>query len=448
MAPSSYPFELVAEFGTLLARPDTMRIGSVMTTSALLELIANGEDSGVEFKRDDLQPQDLARELVAFANLAGGRVLLGVEDDGAITGIQRAEAAIQQWIAGVCRDKIRPELAPYISFVRGLPGDRTVAVIQVERGLTAHHLWHNQHHRWFLRIGNTCREPSQEELARLFQQRGHLRPEIQPVSGTSMADLDRRRLEEYFVAIRQQEAPDSGDDAGWTQLLLNTEFLHEGDEVIPATLAGLLLFGVRPSRYLPHAGIDATVFRGQEKYYDILDQARFRAPLVRLGSNGSAAPSAIRHDGVVEQAMLLLKRHLSREGLEPGEGARSVYWDYPPDALREVLVNALVHRDYLLTATAIEISIYSDRVEVVSPGRLPNGITPARMRAGCRAARNQLIKDAMADYRYREHLGMGIPRKVIRLMREHNHTEPEFVAGDEQLTVVLRKGTGASGPRA
>jgi ATP-dependent DNA helicase RecG len=87
------------------------------------------------------------------------------------------------------------------------------------------------------------------------------------------------------------------------------------------------------------------------------------------------------------------------------------------EAVREAVVNALVHRDYLLSSTDIELSIYDDRMEIVSPGRLPNGITPARMLTGCRAARNQLIKDVMRDYRYLEHSGMGVPRKIVKCMR-------------------------------
>ena len=104
----------------------------------------------------------------------------------------------------------------------------------------------------------------------------------------------------------------------------------------------------------------------------------------------------------------------------------------------ETVVNAIVHRDYLLSGTDIELSIYADRLEVVSPGRLPNGVTPERMRVGC-STRNELLKDVMRDNGYLEHMGMGIPRKIIRGMREHNGTEPDLVADDEQFTVRLWK---------
>lgn len=109
--------------------------------------------------------------------------------------------------------------------------------------------------------------------------------------------------------------------------------------------------------------------------------------------------------------------------------------------MREAIVNALIHRDYLLSSTDVEISIFADLLEVISPGRLPNGITPDSMRAGTRAARNQLLKDVMRDYRYLELMGMGVPRKIIRLMREQNGTETDLVPDNERFMVRLWKKT-------
>ena len=107
--------------------------------------------------------------------------------------------------------------------------------------------------------------------------------------------------------------------------------------------------------------------------------------------------------------------------------------------MREGIVNAMVHRDYLLSSTDIELSIYEDRLEIVSPGRLPNGITPARMISGCRAARNQLLKDVMRDYNYLEHMGMGVPRKIVAGMKAFNDTEPQLIVGEEVFTLILQR---------
>jgi ATP-dependent DNA helicase RecG len=125
------------------------------------------------------------------------------------------------------------------------------------------------------------------------------------------------------------------------------------------------------------------------------------------------------------------------------DGARrKERYAYPVEAIREAIVNAVVHRDYLLSATNIELSIYSDRIEIISPGKLPNGITPERMRVGCRASRNQLIKDVMRDYGYLEHMGMGVPRKIIKSMQEQNGTEPDLIEEGERFTVRLYERQG------
>ena len=284
----------------------------------------------------------------------------------------------------------------------------------------------------------------------------------------SIADLDRRRLEDYFTQIRQQDTPASTPsdqwrretaawardqdqehwrslvdykeqewraerEADWVSLLVNTEVLDDGDRQ-PATVAGLLLFGSNPSRYLPQAKIDAAAYLGTEKDYDAGERCTLRGPIVRLQDAGGA----ILEPGLVERAVAFVRRNIDTVRLEDGV-RRQARWDYPEDAVREAVVNAIVHRDYLLSGTDIELSIYLDRLEVVSPGRLPNGITPARMRSGCRSARNELLKDVMRDYGYPEHMGMGIPRKIMRSMRDHNGTDPELVETDEGFLLRLWK---------
>ena len=396
------------------------------TRTELLEIIANGENSGVEFKRDDLRTQDLAKELVAFSNLEGGMVLLGVEDDGTITGLTRQD--LEEWVMSVCRDKIRPAIVPLFEVVRNVEDNNDVAIVRVTRGYDVHALWHNNTNRYLMRVGTQSREASQEELARLFQQRGTIRAELRPVSGATLANLDRRRLRNYFGDIRQQDVPADGDEEAWLALLINTEIMTEEG----VTVGGMLLFGKTPNRFLPHAGIDAVAYPGTEQDYDAQERMALRGPMTPLLNEGGD----IVENGLVEQALDFVQRN-TRVVVEAEGGRRVERPVYPPDALREGIVNALIHRDYLLTSTDIELAVYSDRLEIISPGRLPNGITPDRMRAGTRAARNQILKDVMRDYRYLEHMGMGIPRKIVRGMREHNGTEPGLVEQDERFVVRL-----------
>ncbi len=396
------------------------------TRTELLEMIANGENSGVEFKRDDLRAQDLAKELVAFSNLEGGVVLLGVEDDGKIAGLTRPD--LEEWVMNVCRDKIRPAIVPFFEVVRRARDNEDIAIVRVTRGYDVHALRHNNANRYLMRVGTQSREASPEELARLFQQRGSVRAELRPVSGAALANLDRRRLRNYFGHIRQQDVPANDDEEAWQSLLVNTEIMTEEG----VTVGGMLLFGRTPNRFLPHAGIDAVAYPGTEQDYDAQERATLRGPMTPLLDEDGE----IVENGLVEQALAFVQRN-TRMVVEAAGGRRMERPAYPPDALRESIVNALVHRDYLLTSTDIELAIYSDRLEIISPGRLPNGITPDRMRLGTRAARNQLLKDVMRDYRYLEHMGMGIPRKIVAGMRKHNGTEPDLVELDERFLVRL-----------
>lgn len=401
-----------------------------MTKTELLELIKNGENSGIEFKRDTIDNRALAKELVAFANLRGGRVILGIDDDGSVAGVTRDR--LEEWVMTTCRDKIRPELIPYYEIIRNVEPGKDVAVVQVDRGWAVHHVWHNNHRTYYIRVGTQSREASPEELERLFQQRGAFRLEVRGVSGSSADDFDYRRLNDYFQRIRSQETPGMDDTNAWQSLLVNTEFLVEEDDTIPATVAGLLLFCANPNRFLPQAGIDAVAYPGKEKDYTAKERLAIRGPMTALfGSEG------LVENGLVEQAVEFTRRNTEVSASLADGARREERWLYPEEAIREAIVNALVHRDYLLSGTTVELSIYEDRLEVISPGRLPNGITPQRMITGCRSARNQLLKDVMRDYGYLEHMGMGVPRKIVKEMQKHNGTSPDLVEDEERFLVRL-----------
>lgn len=332
-----------------------------------------------------------------------------------------------------CREKIRPAIIPFFEVIRDVEPGKDVAIVRVAPGFSVHSVWHNSGNTYYIRVGTQSREATPEELSRLFQQRGAFRAELRPVSGAGLADLDLRRLRDYFGRVRQQDTPDENDAVGWNTLLLNTELMVEEG----ITVSGLLLFGTSPNRFLPFAGIDAVAFLGAEKDYAARERATLRGPMTPLIGAGG-----LIENGLVEQALDFIHRNVANKVILE-DGVRRVELPaYPSDVLRETVVNALIHRDYLLTSTDIELAIYNDRLEVISPGRLPNGITPARMRTGCRAARNQLIKDVMRDYGYLEHMGMGVPRKMIRGMKVHNGTDPELIETEESFAVRLL----ASGP--
>jgi ATP-dependent DNA helicase RecG len=402
-----------------------------ITRTELLDILRNGENSAVEFKRDDITVEQLAKELVAFSNFEGGMVLLGVEDDGTISGITRPK--LEEWVMTTCRDKIRQEIIPFYEVLRDVEPGKDVAVVRVPAGSNVQSVWHKNRNIYYIRVGTQSREPSTDELSRLFQQRGTFRAELRPVSGATFNDLDLRRLKDYFGRVRKQDDIPADDDlTGWQTLLLNTELMAEDG----VTLSAVLLFGRNPNRFLPQAGIDAAAFPGTEKDYAAVERIKLRGPLTPLMNERGELVEA----GLVEQAFDFVRRNTGTTATLEDGVRRKERPTYPPEAIREVMVNALIHRDYLLAATDIELSVYSDRIEVISPGRLPNGITPTRMRAGCRAARNQLIKDIMRDYGYLEHMGLGVPRKIVKCMLQHNGTDPVLLEDGERFMVRLLAG--------
>ncbi|KFD42239.1 ATP-dependent DNA helicase RecG [Peptococcaceae bacterium SCADC1_2_3] len=398
-----------------------------MNRTELMEIIRNGENSGVEFKRDDVQPVDLAKEIVAFLNFQGGIILLGIDDDGTIRGTTRQN--LEEWVMNICRDKVKPEVIPYYEKVE-IEG-KVIAVCTFSQGLYVHHRWHNQHRYYYIRVGSTSREASPEELQRLFQQRGQIRFDLKSVSGATFDDLDMLRLKNYFRNIRGQDIlPD--DVEAWQQLLFNTEIMVvDQDRIIPS-VGGILLFGKNPNHYLPQAGISAVAYKGQEKDYNTTERGIIRGPVVaRFNEAGEIVDT-----GLVERAIEFVRRNTGTRAYLV-EGRRIDKPDYPEEVIRETIVNAIAHRDYTISGTDIELSIYSDRLEVISPGRLPNTVTVERMKAGCRATRNELIKEILRDYHYVEATGLGVPRKIIAGMLKHNGIEPDLIGEEYSFMVRL-----------
>ena len=146
------------------------------------------------------------------------------------------------------------------------------------------------------------------------------------------------------------------------------------------------------------------------------------------------------NDGIEEslpnRVISYLQPHISKERLEGMQRER--HWDYPVEVIRELLINAFAHRDWT-RPNDVHLTVFSDRLEINSPGALPNGITIEKIKAGQQTPRNTNIVRVLRDYGFMDDRGMGIRRKVIPLMNERNGTEPEFEATEDYFKVVLRK---------
>jgi len=368
-----------------------------MTRLELLALIANGENSGVEFKGDQERPERLAKEIVALANFRGGKLVLGVEDDGTVTGIRRND--LEHWVMdAVFGRKVHPMILPFYEEVR-MDDDRRVAVITVTQGIAKPYVVrHNNREEIYIRVGSTSQHASREQQARLFALGDLLHAELLPVSGSGFGDLSKERLADYLTAIvGDGEAPST--EAQWHERLCGLGFLTEREDGPPVcTIAGLVLFGRKPRRLLRQAGVRWMAFDGDDKAYRALDDTVVDGPLVALFAGRDGAGRQLLEEGLIERLEAAMRPFLSTEAdTVNAPMRRERLWHYAKEAVREAVVNALAHRDWTRNEE-IEVAQYANRLVATSPGALPNTMTVAKMVAGQRSARNPLIVEVLRDY--------------------------------------------------
>ena len=406
-----------------------------MLKAELLEIIANGENSGVEFKRDDIRTEQLAKEIVAFANFQGGRIILGVEDDGAISGLQQNNT--QEWVLNVFRDKVFPQIIPYYEELR-TDGAHRVAVITIASGISKPYMRkHDNREEIFIRMGNRSELASREQQLRLFESGGLLHVEVLPVAGTSLANLDMDRLSYYLSAIvRDPEIPKS--DPEWQERLLGLGLMaSDGLGNAVCSVAGVICFGINPRRFLRQAGLRVMAFSGADKEYQAALDVVLDAPLVGRWKIDASGKKRLVDEGLIEKFALTIEPFITQESSDIDEHMRrEKRFFYPWEAVRETVINALAHRDWT-RAVDIEVTNYSDRLEVISPGKLQNSMTISKMVAGQRSPRNTLIMEILRDYAYVDSRGMGVRTKVIPLMKKFNQTEPIYEATEDYLKTVL-----------
>ena len=408
-----------------------------MLRAELFETLANGENSGVEFKRDEIRPEQLAREIVALANFQGGRIIMGVDDDGTVLGIQREN--LEEWVMNVIHNNVHPLILPFYEEIR-LEDGRRVAVLTLAQGISKPYVVRAKgEEKIYIRIGSTSRLATREQQMRLFELGGMLHSELMPVPRTERLCLDQVRLENYLRdIIRDPDSPQTPEE--WEERLLGLGFLAEAGGKVYCSIAGLLLFGKHPRRYLKQAGLRLLAFSGKDKEYQAALDTILDAPLVGRWDVTDAGKSLIDH-GLIERFIEQATPFLSRESATIDEGfRREKLWLYPLAAVREVVVNALAHRDWTRSVD-VEIGIYADRLEVISPGALQNSMTIEKMIAGQRSPRNTIIMEVLRDYGYVDFRGMGIRTKVIPLMRKMNHAEPIFEATEDYLKTTLPRKT-------
>ena len=315
-----------------------------------------GEDSHWEFKEIGFagnvprspRREDIADELAAFANTDGGVVLCGVTDSGDVQGMSREQMdALEQLLVEVCTDMIRPPIRPTIlrkEMEEGTP----FLLVEVPQGHTQHDSPGGSYHR----VGSSKRRMTSDERLRLAQQRGQARFlwfDKQPVEGTGFGSLDESLWKPLLSTVGAADPESALERLG---LLTSDE-----NGITRATVAGVLLCCHLPEEWLPNACITATCYRGNDRASGQIDSQTITGPLNRQ----------------ITEAVAFAVRNM-RVGAYKNP-ARTDLPQYSEAALFEAIVNAVVHHDYSIRGSRIRLSMFADRLEIDSPGGLPNNLT-------------------------------------------------------------------------
>ena len=389
-----------------------------------------GEDGCSEFKELRLtgrgvqapNAESVAGEMVAFANADGGTLFLGVNDAGVPLGIPQDRLdAVERWFVDIATQNCDPPIRPIVRkhVLQGEEGCKHLILGEIPRGFCVHRMAGG---RYYQRVGSTKRDLTPSELARLFQQRGREYVfDERAVLAASVSALNQHRLEAFFG--RSPTIP-------WLDLLRNTRIVAPDEHGTDRpTVAGLLAFATEPAEFLPSCTIEAACYAGTELSSDHLTHVE------RLA--GPASDQIDAATAFVAQFM--------REG-----NASSGTPAYAIDVVDEAIVNAVAHRDYAIGGAKIRLFLFADRLELYSPGGLPNTLTLADMPYRT-FTRNQLLVSFLSRQRskrtgavFLESRGEGV-RKILRQGEAHSGRKPEYRLFGEELRLTLwRAGVGDS----
>jgi ATP-dependent DNA helicase RecG len=392
---------------------------------ALEALIQGGETPTVEFKVAPPRPSDLAARICGFANSLGGLIIIGVVDKTwQVVGVQNVSDAVDTVLqaARLCKPTVQLEPAqPLIVEVRSK--QVVLAYIPPNNGTL-----YQAGGVYWIRRGTYTVPMEAIEIEEFLYNQGILAWELRPVLRATLADLDMTSVQSYLEQ-RPERMRQAGRLANLEEILLNMGCaIRTQDEskqvVIHPTNAGMLLFGYNPQEFLWHAEVICTLYK------DNLGLRRY-------------ADRRILHGTItqqIDQAEAFFRQYIPVAGRIEGFH-RIDEPDYPLEAIREAIVNAVVHRDYSLQGEAIRIFYYPDRIEIHNPGLLMPGISLEELQQGKARSkpRNLVITTVLRDSpgAYMERVGSGITF-MINAMRELGRPDPQFKEQGEFIVIFRR----------
>ncbi|MCU0427953.1 MAG: putative DNA binding domain-containing protein [Candidatus Kapabacteria bacterium] len=340
-----------------------------MTPEELLDIIELGESSHVQFKERLTDAHALSQEFAAFANGKGGRVIVGVNDKtGALSGLTFALIREYNEIAAhAATNNLLPPIAIETEQVR--IGDEILMVITVPQGSNKPYKDKNGT-MWMKIAADKRRITANEEIARLLQDSGTLYADEMVVLGSSITEIIPEEANRWCEK-RYEGTWETLNKA--IEEALGEAHLVKGEAL---TLAGLVLLGKYPQKYRPECSIKCLALPGMTLIADTF-----------LDSEPSLYGN---YSEVFSRAMSFFERNLRKIPAGTGFNAQS-QWEIPAQALQELVVNALVHRNYFIRSE-VRIAIFTDRIEIISPGTLPNSLTIESIKAGTAIPRNPILQ--------------------------------------------------------
>jgi ATP-dependent DNA helicase RecG len=360
-----------------------------MDLQTLITQIDLGEDSTRQFKSDVRNSESLAAEMAAFANSNGGIILIGVADDGTTPGLAKEDVArINQLISNTSSQLVRSPLTVQTLNV-ALDNGRIIIVLTVPKGMDKPYFDKNGV-IWLKAGSDKRRVNSKEELRRLFQISDQFHADELPTKA-GIDKLDKLRFRDFLRDFYKQDFPESSADL--TQLLQNMNLATDSGML---NLAGVLMFTERPEWIRPQFVMKAIRYPGNKIHAnEYVDTEDFSGPLRKI----------------FDDAMAFIMRNLHK--IQAGRGVNAPGLpEIPESVFEELLVNALVHRDYLVNAP-IRLFIFDNRIEIISPGHLPDNLTVEKIRTGNSNIRNPILVSYVAKGLLPYHgLGSGIKRSL------------------------------------
>ncbi len=380
----------------------------------LQKRIADGENLHTELKEWPINPTSLAETLTAFANTDGGQLLVGVRDNGQIQGISDTDA-VMRTVDNIAYNNCEPPLTILQETVTTDAGD-AVVVVNIPKG--DQRPYRTSQGRFMIRTTSGKRPAARQELLRLFQAAESLYYDETLVQRATLADLAIQSVEQFFLEAQGYRWEQLG--LPLERILVNWKLAQQSGATLHPTVAGALFFAKDPQHFLPQAYLTALRIPGITIDQDPSDRKQITGSLRTI----------------LEDALRFLNIHLPTPHQIHGMESE-VKLELPPEALREALVNACAHRDYTLQSP-IRLLIFDDRVEIRSPGGLPNSVTLDSLPLGIHVLRNPIIYNVFLRMGLVTDAGSGIPRIIARVRQFTGHTPIWKLEGNEFVVVLPR----------